>query len=218
MDGVGSIGDTKRTASFSSLSLAVGNRVQLLMPRFPKSEAIVTELVGWSSPDFVLLRRPTERGLPVSISPGEVLHVRAFNGIDVAVFSTSLARLLGAPLKLLVVDYPASVQTLSLRSEPRSAIEIVASIRKERDGGNIEVTVSDLSLNGAKLRTADDLGGIGSEIWVAMPAQAGAKAVELRAEIRSLKRTEEETLVGIQFVDQDTQQLVFLQGLLSEAR
>ena len=131
---------SERKIAFAELQARVGERLQLLVPRYAQGRPFTSSLVGWIEGDFVIVRRPVDNGGPVPLVAGDNVTVRLFTGTDVAEFASTVQRVFGAGLPYCHLDYPSQVKALTLRAEPRVSVALPCRIAVfERDDGRSEL-------------------------------------------------------------------------------
>jgi hypothetical protein len=179
---------TDRTTSLSDLGPRIGERLQLLLPRYAPGRAYVSKLIGWSEGEFVIVRRPADSDGPVPLVVGDAVTVRVFTGTDVAEFASSVQRLFTGGVPYVHLDFPSAVRAQRLRAESRVAVDLPALAVVDGRDGPVEVRVRDLSLRGARLQVQQPIGAPGTRVTLRIavePAEGAAPAVDLPAEVRS---------------------------------
>jgi len=179
---------SERKIAFAELQARVGERLQLLVPRYAQGRPFTSSLVGWIEGDFVIVRRPVDDGGPVPLVAGDNVTVRLFTGTDVAEFASTVQRVFGAGLPYCHLDYPSQVKALTLRAEPRVSVDIPAVAVIEGREGELEVRVRDINTRGARLQAPSSPGEPGTKLTLRFaPAEGDAPATVFAAEIRSVR-------------------------------
>ena len=224
-----------RKVSFTQLQANVGERLQVLVQRFPAGRPITSALVGWIEGEFLLVRRPTDDKGPVPLVVGDNVTVRLFTGTEVAEFASTVQRVFGVSFPYIHLDYPSQVRALTLRAEPRVAVDLPAAATIDGSEGEITVRVRDINLRGARVQAPQALGAPGTRLTLriaggsgddkdaAAPAADGegtaaATAVAFSAEVRSARPMSAEQpdgacACGLKFDELGEEQQAFLREL-----
>lgn len=211
---------SERKIPFADLQARVGERLQLLVPRYSQGRPFTSALVGWIENEFVLVRRPVDGNGPVPLVAGDNVTVRLFTGTDVAEFASSVQRVFGAGLPYCHLDYPSQVKALTLRAEPRIAVDLPGVVAVVGGEGEVSVRVRDINTRGARLQAAAPLGAPGGRVSLRVsPADGEEAAVSIGAEIRSLRPLSAEApdgacACGLKFDELTDEQRTFLRDLL----
>jgi len=179
----------ERKIPFTALQASVGERLQLLVPRYAQGRPFTSSLVGWIEDQFLIVRRVVDNGSPVPLVMGDNVTVRLFTGTDVAEFASTVQRVFGASFPYLHLDYPATVRALTLRAEPRVLVDLPASLTIEGREGELAVRVRDISSRGARVQAPSSPGGPGTRLTLRISAAEGedAPSATFAAEVRSLR-------------------------------
>lgn len=211
-------GRAQRRIPFRELNARVGERLQLLVPRYANKRSFGSALVGWIEDEFVIVRRPVDTDGPVPLVVGEGVTVRLFTGTDVAEFASAVQRVFTGGVTYVHLDYPSAVKALTLRAESRVPVDLPAVVGVEGQEGAIEVRVRDLSRRGARLQAQRPVGAPGTRVAlrIRLPdGDADAPAVEFPAEIRSSRPLTADApdgacVCGVQFGALDEAQQAFV--------
>lgn len=215
---------SERKIPFAALQARVGERLQLLVPRYAQGKAFTSSLVGWIEDEFLIVRRVVDNGGPVPLVMGDNITVRLFTGTDVAEFASTVQRVFGASFPYLHLDYPAQVRALTLRAEPRLAVDLPAVATIDGREGDLAVRVRDISSRGARVQAPSSPGGPGTRLTLRVCAAEGedAPAVSFPAEVRSLRPMSADApdgacACGLKFDDLTDEQHAFLREITSSA-
>jgi c-di-GMP-binding flagellar brake protein YcgR len=214
----------ERKIPFAALQAHVGERLQLLVPRYAQGKAFTSSLVGWIEDEFLIVRRVVDNGAPVPLVMGDTVTVRLFTGTDVAEFASTVQRVFGASFPYLHLDYPAQVRALTLRAEPRVAVDLPAVATIEGREGDLNVRVRDMSSRGARVQAPSSMGAVGTRLTLRVSAAEGedAPAATFAAELRSLRPMAAEApdgacACGLKFDDLTDEQHAFLREITRRA-
>jgi hypothetical protein len=214
----------ERKIPFSALQARVGERLQLLVPRYAQGRPFTSALVGWIENEFLLVRRVVDTGGPVPLVIGDNVTVRLFTGTDVAEFASTVQRVFGASFPYLHLDYPSQVRALTLRAEPRVSVDLPALATIEGRDGDIAVRVRDISSRGARVQSPASLGAAGTRLTLRVSAAEGedAPAVSFAAEVRSLRPMSADApdgacACGLKFDELSEEQHAFVRDLTGRA-
>lgn len=176
-------------AGFGELHVRVGARLQLVVSTFGRKSQLASTLLGYSEPEYLIVRTPVEGGLAVRLQNGETFDVRLFTGTRVVEFGTTLLRQFGAPISYWHLSYPEQVRVTTLRAAPRIRVDLGA--QANRDGAAVPVRLTDLSASGAKVLAPEPLGERGQTLQLAFDIPRGPQGATVKiavaATIRGVK-------------------------------
>lgn len=214
----------ERKIPFAALQARVGERLQLLVPRYAQGKAFTSSLVGWIEDEFLIVRRVVDNGGPVPLVMGDTVTVRLFTGTDVAEFASTVQRVFGSSFPYLHLDYPATVRALTLRAEPRVSVDLPAVATIDGREGDLTVRVRDISSHGARVQAPSSPGGPGTRMTLRVSAGEGedAPSTTFAAEVRSLRPMSAEApdgpcACGVKFADLSDEQHAFVREITSRA-
>lgn len=221
--------------TFSSLSLNVGSKVQLVLDGPDGRSLLSSSLLGYLENQFVLIKLPsTDGGAPVSFLEGETLSVRIFTGTAVCMFEATVLRRELHPFFCLHLSYPQTIKSVKLRNSIRIQTDLPCTVSGE--AGAHEATMINLSTSGALLRSIQGDSDAGSEAPVTVAFTLSSQfspapiALRLKAVVRSLRSTSADAAStglgsdtardayhGVQFTDVDPADQLVLQNYAYEA-
>jgi hypothetical protein len=213
----------ERRIPFAALQARVGERLQLLVPRYSQGRPFMSALVGWIENEFLLVRRPVDGTSPAPLVAGDNVTVRLFTGTDVAEFATSVQRVFGAGLPYCHLDYPKLVKALTLRAEPRVSVDLPGVVAVPGGEGEVAVRVRDINTRGVRVQASAPFGAPGARVSLRVSPADGEEAVfSIDAEIRSVRPLSADELdgpcsCGLKFDDLTDEQRAFLRDLLDRA-
>lgn len=221
-------GQKTQEFEFEAMNLQVGGRLQFITHRGIKPVQHFSTLIGYVKDEYMIVKIPTEHGVPISLTEGEKLTIRVFSGVTVCSFDCTVARVFGRPLLYAHITFPNSIQGTSLRAAMRVKVDIQAQVTGSRGSASpARCTLINLSVTGAliesprKLPPDDEL----VTLEFTLLSQPGNQpvAVSTRASIKNvnvLKPSPERFEVftyGVQFIGLDPNHYTLLQNMTYEA-
>lgn len=187
--------------SFADLNLKTGQPMQLQHTRIAHSR-LHAVLVGYLVQQSVIVTTPPmSRGKDgFEIVEGDQFVCRAFAGRHAFAFQTVVLRAVHLPYPHLHLYYPEKVEAVVIRKANRVPMKrAVSLIRDGAEGGaGAPATLLDLSLTGAGLAAASEIGAASDTLELHVPdgEQPGAR---LKAIIRKVRPAENGSEAGAQF-------------------
>jgi c-di-GMP-binding flagellar brake protein YcgR len=215
--------------TFETLNLQVGVRLQLTRHRHVRQVSYFSALIGYLRDEYIIVRIPTENGVPVSLTEGERITVRVFSGVNVCSFACTVERVFARPLNYVHLSFPTSIQGTSLRSAMRVKTEMPAQIRSTArlDMPPIEGILGNVSVTGARIELTCPLPQgeelVNLQFTLTLPNADRATEVDTLAMIRSFRAERpapgepEVFSYGVQFVGLDPVHYTLLQNMTYEA-
>lgn len=220
-----------RQPSFEDMQLQVGARLQLTLASQGENNWYST-LIGYVLGEYLLLKIPTDGGLPVPLQEGEHVVVRAFSGVSVYTFASTIESILLAPRDYMHLSFPQQIVVTPVRQAPRVKVNLPVEVSNAPSTHEnlTRAALSDLSLTGAFIAAHEELGGPGHRITIrfAFRVQPTNQEVRIRTEatIRHCRRlgpngkTDGQTLImhgtGIHFDSMSEIERFMLQHYLYE--
>jgi c-di-GMP-binding flagellar brake protein YcgR len=215
---------------FAAMNLQVGARLQLFVERTGHRQQYFTTLIGYVPGEAILVMTPTENGLSAPFKQGEPLTVRAFSGVNVFSFRTSVDQNVSRPLACLHLAFPKAVSGTALRKAMRIKVSLPGKVTRSIVGEpprTSDVSVTNVSVLGGLIEAQERLGEMGEEIDLSFSfiAQPGESEIQLgtRATIRNIKSVKTTTSQeqgpyahGVEFADLDPTKQILLQQLIYE--
>jgi c-di-GMP-binding flagellar brake protein YcgR len=161
------IASNTKVCSFESMGLQVGDRLQFELLTDSLQIRHLTSLIGFVKDLSVLVRTPVVKGLPVPVAEADPVLIRAFSGRNAYAFETTVARIGRSPYPYLHLAYPRQVRMVAIRDALRVRSDLVATaLNLERNPGGTPQpgTIADLSVTGAQLDSARELGSSGERL------------------------------------------------------
>jgi hypothetical protein len=186
-------------------------------------QRIKSILVGMEQGDFLILRVSELLQHRDKLGKGIPLIARYLHSGVAYGFMGNVIGVTTSPLPLIFLSYPKNVETMSLRSEPRTACFLPAGI-EVRQKSCLCIMV-DLSFNGCRLALHDSERGklprvlLDESISVRSQFPGNSEPFIFKGKIKNWDRSEGQTLIGIKFLDlppSTAQRLkIFIQGMLN---
>lgn len=221
-------GQKTQEFEFEAMNLQVGGRLQFITHRGIKPVQHFSTLIGYIKDEYMIVKIPTEHGVPISLTEGEKLTIRVFSGVTVCSFDCTVARVFGRPLLYAHITFPNSIQGTSLRAAMRVKVDIQAQVTGSRgSAAPARCSLINLSVTGAliesprKLPPDDEL--VTLEFTLLTQPGNQPVAVSTRASIKNvnvLKPSPERFEVftyGVQFIGLDPNHYTLLQNMTYEA-
>jgi c-di-GMP-binding flagellar brake protein YcgR len=215
--------------AFEALNLQVGVRLQFLTHRGSKPVPYFSTLVGYVKDEYIIVRIPSENGVPIGLTEGERITIRVFSGVNVCSFVCTVERVFNRPLLYVHLSFPSSIQGSSLRSAMRVKTDIAARAKNPGwpDAKPVDCTLVNISVTGARvdapvrLPANDEL--IGLQFSLALPGAAQPWQVDTVARVCNVSVEKTATgnaevhSHGVQFVNLDPVHFTLLQNMTYEA-
>ncbi|WLI88595.1 flagellar brake protein [Massilia sp. R2A-15] len=212
---------------FEAMNLQVGGRLQFLTYRSIKPVQHFSTLIGYVKDEYMIVKIPTDNGVPIALSEGEKLTIRVFSGVTVCSFDCTVARVFGRPLLYAHITFPTSIHGTSLRAAMRVKVDIPAQVTGSRMGSApINCFLVNLSVTGALIESPRRLPSNDEMVTLQFSLTApGDKqvAVSTRATIRNVNVLQpssdrlEVFTYGVQFVELDPSHQMLVQNMTYEA-
>src|SRR5438067_9073787 len=115
--------------TFESLNMQVGVRLQFMTHRRVKPVPYFSTLIGYIKDEYIIVKIPTENGVPIPLTEGERVTIRVFSGVNVCSFACTVERIFARPLLYVHLSSPTSIQGTSLRRAMRAQLDLPANAR-----------------------------------------------------------------------------------------
>lgn len=214
--------------AFDSLNLQVGVRLQFITHRALKPVSYFSTLVGYVKDEYLIVRIPTENGMPIGLTEGDRVTIRVFSGINVCSFASSVEHVFDRPLSYVHLSFPTSIRGTSLRSAMRVKADIPAraSSTVRPDAAPVDCVLTNISVTGARIDSRfalpRDEEVIGLQFTLTMPGCSQQAAVDTLAIVRNMtveKSNADQREIfsyGVQFTGLDPVHYTLLQNLTYE--
>jgi c-di-GMP-binding flagellar brake protein YcgR len=221
--------ETERKSDFAEFNLQIGARLQILAGATRTNASYFTSLVGYAPGEFVLVKAPIERNLPIALQEGEDLTVRIFSGINVVSFTCHVERVFNNFYGCVQLSYPESVKAIRLRKAMRVRVNLAAQIKVAMPDAEPRAetgTLVNLSTAGGLIEAKTKLGDPEQQLDLSFtfvaPTGDQQVRVDVKATIRSTKTVNQPRgggelfTYGVEFDEIDPSKQILLQNLLYE--
>jgi hypothetical protein len=116
-------------------------------------------------------------GIGTGLEAGEICVVRGFTGQLEFSFLTKVLQTFEQPFAYALLAYPAQVDAQLVRQSLRTKTSWPTCV--ELDSGSVDVTLVDISMAGAMIKTLQILAPLGSEIQISMDVFANGTPMRL---------------------------------------
>ncbi len=166
-------------------------------------------------------------GVKTELEEGEVCVVRGFTGQYEFSFLSKVLQTFEKPFAYALLAYPAQVDARMVRQSMRTKTSWPTRVKLPATAGNVEdttwdVTLLDLSLQGAMIEAPSPLGAIGDVIGVQMNVQVDEAPAILKVSARICHNNKSTTatahFIGLAFKDVTQQDKLLLHYLTQTAQ
>lgn len=162
------------------------------------------KFIGFINHSSILTTLPFEDGKGMWIQPGKTFVVRGFNGKYAYAFTVQTIRARANPFAYIHFSWPHSIESQIVRHSRRIDVALPVNISK-MDNTSVATTLFDISVSGAMLDSAAELGAIGDKIHVELVVNLAGNTVKMNvlATIRNVHQNKdgEDFKTGIEFND-----------------
>lgn len=214
-------GPTPSPASFDSMKLQVGTRLQMTQRGLGGERTSFTSLLGYAPNEFLLMRLPQENGLSLPVAEDESIRFRVFSGLAVYIFSCTVETIFLSPRNYMVLSFPQEITGVSLRHSMRVRVDLPVMINS-----NATAVMSDLSVAGAQITSELPLARIGDRLSISFSFRAKPSNAEVRLQVTAgvqsvRERASREGAAplidhGLRFESLEGRELVLLQNYVYE--
>ena len=215
--------------TFDTMNLQVGVRLQLITHRQVRPVSWFSAVIGYVRDEYIIVRIPTENGVPIGLTEGERITVRVFSGVNVCSFACTIERVFARPLNYVHLSFPTSIQGTSLRSAMRVKTEMPAQVRSTArpDMAPLDGTLTNVSVTGARIALSRPLPQgeelVNLQFSLSLPNAVQETGVDTLAMVRNLAAERpapgepEVFSYGLQFVGLDPVHYTLVQNMTYEA-
>lgn len=211
------------TASFESMQLQVGTRLQVRQQVAGAERVSYTSLIGYVPQEFLLLRLPQENGFSVPVAEGETLQLRVFSGTSVYSFACTVEVVFLTPRNYMILGFPGQVMSLTLRRDVRVPIDMPVMVNS-----NATAVLTDISASGAQVTAELPLAHVGERMSLGFSLRTSALREDVRVQLdavvqsvreRPTQNPGEPALVdhGVQFPGLPSNDAMLLQNFVYES-
>jgi c-di-GMP-binding flagellar brake protein YcgR len=196
-----------------SLDIALGARVVLQILGVGKK--VATEFIGMERGKFILLRLPSQQGLRQVLTTDETVTVRCIHDQSLLYgFTTSVRGVLTAPTPLLFLDYPKTIEVLSLRRHQRA--NCLVPVVTYYEGQEYPGRILDVSNCGCMylVDNAEDGSSppytVGNEIFCQFRMPGAENDLYAKALVKNIGELKKKQSVGVEFqdIDEEVEQIL----------
>ena len=176
-------------------------------------------LIGFVIDKTLMVSMPPVYERKVKLFDGDELAVRFFHGNAVHAFKTSIERICTDPISYMHLNFPASIETARVRNSCRVNISCPVSIQCNGFDECHFAQLVDISEEGAKVISDEELGGAGEKIQIKGSFSFGGTSEDLSIEgiIRNAKNNDKNKhSYGVEFVGVKQKDMMFLRGAIYE--
>lgn len=185
-----------------------------------QSQVVFAPLVGRLGNHSLLVSAIAADGQPIPLNPGDTVKAKLFSDKSVYFFDSTVLLASPVPAPYFHLKMPDWVIERVLRQNKRveTALDVWVSTRKV-DSVTNSAQITDISIKGAKLTCADDMGEVGGTLSILLTFTVAKSRFNftLEAEIRNVLKTKEGKFkYGVQFKNMTMQAALALQALLHD--
>lgn len=207
---------------FEALKLHAGYPLQLqLVGPGGKPLRYSCKLIGYAPGKSILVSPPQANGKLVRLVGGQKIQARLMVANGMCLFATNIETLATSPYPILHLSYPASVSFKGVRNATRVDVRLAATAHNDTalESSEISGVIADISITGARLELASDIGAIGDELTLSAPISIGSieRTLSIHAIIRSrIERSTREydeklpAVYGVEFIEDNEDELLTL--------
>ena len=203
---------------FEDMHPRIGEHFQLEAHELPLQRHYGA-LLGYAVGQSVLVKTPFVAGLPMSYRDDQELTVRAFTGMGIFAFDSSVQRVCISPFHYLHLAYPDEVRGTQIRAAER--VKVCMPTQVHRGDAVLPGLIRDIGVGGAMLECALDL-QVGDTLRVYVSIALGQMQVkagfEAQATVHRLLPGAREVLAparqsyGLEFSELSLGQRILLQN------
>ncbi len=158
-------------------------------------EQACSSFVGCGRRQYFIVETPKKNSETLVVDPDIPVHVRYFCNGKVLGFQSKVKLNVGPPLNLTVLDYPLTLEEVSLRRSPR--LPLVVSVLREGAVSDSEFTMN-ISATGALLKLLGEV-KVGEEVVLSFALPNGVSITRLSSIVRRAELKNNNWLVGVEF-------------------
>lgn len=201
------------------LNIPVGTPMQVELLAGKGNARFNVSLIGFVAGKTMMVTMPPAHECKVKLYDGDELAVRFLQGNAVHGLKTHIQRVCTDPIPYLHLVFPSSIESAKIRSTYRVNTSYTISVQCDGANKKNAARLVDLSEDGAKIISVDDLGKTGEKIQLEGTFSFGGvqEKLILSATIRNANNEEGgQHSYGIEFVDVKQQDMMFLRGVIYE--
>jgi c-di-GMP-binding flagellar brake protein YcgR len=183
---------TMAEMDYSDLKIQVGEQLQLQTRDGNDDRRLQVRLVGYLPGASLLVTTPKVGDKVMIMREGQPFIVRMMIGNRIVGFATTVLRTCSRPFPYLHLSYPEDMEQITVRKSQRVRVKLFASVKNDNPDYRFSkphpATVVDLSIEGALVVSAEQLGDEGDRISLNCAFKVGSaeKLLALPAVIRNV--------------------------------
>lgn len=203
---------------FDDLNLTIGQTIQIHPNTDIAHERFDCLLVGCLPGESVIVTAPPETGHFPEVSEGQRVVIRVLSANGVALFPTTVLFVAEVPVFMVYLDFPQAIKFKLVRTASRVEVALpvlVANLSGKKISGE-PGKISDISIGGARIELAIDVGDIGDQLELKGKFKVGdiTRILVLLASIVKKKPSEKGFIYGVSFLEADEEKLLILFGYI----
>lgn len=206
--------------NFEDLNLSIGQHVEVLI-QSAEDKTFSRVMVLGAIPNESVIITADESGIVPPIEEGHDLVFRMSQPDGIAVFLGRVLYITEDPLYMAFIDIPTEVTFKRIRKAPRvfTSIPILVSNLDNPEYTGIAGRLKDISTVGACLDLYEPLGQVGDRVNIKGKFSVGTikRVTSVRALIRSEKPLGNGLQYGVEFVEENENELITLFGFIFDA-
>lgn len=139
------------SSSTDDLIIEPGINANVQIGRLGHHLRLKTDLIGCLPGKAVLITMPTDHSGEVQCYRRDTITLRFFHGREIHGFKSDVIAVAETPYNHLHLSYPAQIEKVQIRREPRVDTDLKATIQLPGSSDKIECRVADISTQGARL-------------------------------------------------------------------
>lgn len=208
-------------SGFDSVRLAPGESLQL--QNSANGERYYVRLIGFLPEGSILVTTPKQDGHVLLFREGQNFVVRAFSGKQAFGFNAAIRRVCKVPYPYLHLEYPASIEGVTVRKNPRVRVKVICSVSTPANrAAPVASVITDLSAAGIRIDNGTPLAAVDDIVSVTfrMRLEGDDAHFSLEALVRSVRtETDAQTgakvvVHGMEFVDTPPNEHLLLKTLV----
>ncbi len=206
---------------FDELEISIGQTVEVL-PKSSEEKAFSDVLLLGAIPGEALIITAPASGIFPKMEEGEKVVMRVKLADGVAIFASSVLFISDVPMYMVYLDFPTDISFKRIRNASRVSVKLpvlVSNVSSPEFCG-IAGQITDISTTGAGLALTEYAGENGDEINMKGKFSVGniQRVLAIRAVIRATKKkTDALTIYGVEFLEDDENDLLVLFGFIFNA-
>lgn len=209
--------------AMDDLGLSVGTPISLELLAVTPHQRCEVPLIGYRRRHSILVAAPERPGLANAMFPGAECVIRYLQGTNVAGFRTEIVQVCNVPYRYLHLRYPASVDRVTVRRAERVKTHIATKVRRLGDEHPVAAAIMDISQLGVLLLAQKEVGDVGEVVKLEFPVRFSGKSRQLNLSgvvrntgYRIGREADAGGYYGVEFVDVDQEDQLFLNGFVYE--